>query len=375
MSIGRIVKTAEQRDREEWYSDGDQHRRIVWSVYYPADPAWEAERASRFLELFEPNLDGAQQLLLEIGYDAELLKGFETGVYNHAPIDFSKHSLPVVLFSPGIGVDRDQYLYLVRSLVSAGYVVCTIGPVYDTIFTVFPGGEVIRQHERISTAAIQDFDLYRQFLTVRVQDVLFVLDELNRLNLEHSQLAGRLDLQRIGAVGHSLGGAAMLEAMMQDDRLGAGVLLDPSLHLLSVGEKLAAGQQLATPCLLFRQHNSSLPLMTNAGMNPHLLQPTLQNQRQLWEYLSGTKSFVKLQDALHMSFTEVGYLFADSSAFHKGMPLEAAHQTIGSCVTSFFNEFLCDQAHAYTDMLKSAEQLGLHEIDEDGELLTNAIRS
>jgi hypothetical protein len=57
-------------------------------------------------------------------------------------------------------------------------------------------------------------------------DLAFVLDQLEGLDDETGPFQGRLDLSRIGILGHSLGGAAAAELCRVDRRCDAGVNMD-----------------------------------------------------------------------------------------------------------------------------------------------------
>ena len=63
---------------------------------------------------------------------------------------------------------------------------------------------------------------------VRVADAKFVLDQVAGLDVlaPDSVLAGHLDLQRVAMVGHSLGGAAAVRMLAEDDRIDAAVNID-----------------------------------------------------------------------------------------------------------------------------------------------------
>jgi pimeloyl-ACP methyl ester carboxylesterase len=65
--------------------------------------------------------------------------------------------------------------------------------------------------------------------TVWADDQRFVLDQLAAWNTQHSLLRGHLDLQRVGAFGHSLGGAAAAQAAHVDRRIDAAVNMDGAM--------------------------------------------------------------------------------------------------------------------------------------------------
>ena len=59
-------------------------------------------------------------------------------------------------------------------------------------------------------------------------DTRFLLDRLEEMNAPggHPLFAGRLDLDRIGVLGHSMGGATAYRAALDDARIKAGINLD-----------------------------------------------------------------------------------------------------------------------------------------------------
>ena len=123
---------------------------------------------------------------------------------------------PVVLFSPGFGVERELYAGLVEDLASHGYVVVAIDHPHDAGIVEFPDGHVVVPSSQMDITAA---------LSVRVADTRFVLTELARLD-RCGFFAGRLDLGHVGMFGHSLGGAAAASTMLVDPRIDAGADLD-----------------------------------------------------------------------------------------------------------------------------------------------------
>ena len=61
------------------------------------------------------------------------------------------------------------------------------------------------------------------------EDTAFVVDELEKLASGTGKFGGRLDLTRLGAFGHSFGGAASAEFCLDDARCVAGINFDGSL--------------------------------------------------------------------------------------------------------------------------------------------------
>lgn len=138
---------------------------------------------------------------------------------------------PVLLFSHGFGVPAALNTSLHEELASWGYVVAGIDHTFDTAVE-FPDGRV-----EVQQPGLPIDDLLRE---VRAADVRFVLDQLTALAATRDADAGQrrlpggltrmLDLTRVGAYGHSLGGPTVIGAMNQDRRIDAGAALDGTLR-------------------------------------------------------------------------------------------------------------------------------------------------
>jgi len=128
-------------------------------------------------------------------------------------------SWPVVLLSHGHTGARDDLVEKANELASHGYVV--VAPDHpDATAIVFPDGTYELRDKGIlntSEAGLRD----------RARDFGFILDELERWAANHPLFAGRLDLQRVAAMGFSWGGATALEFCRIDMRCRVAVALDP----------------------------------------------------------------------------------------------------------------------------------------------------
>lgn len=110
----------------------------------------------------------------------------------------SKQSAPVIVISHGAAENRSSFAYLAQHLASYGFAVALL------------------EHPGINSKRFQQYfaglagppeptELLNQPL-----DVKYVLDELQRLEKSDPALRGRLNLQQVGVIGHSLGGYTAL---------------------------------------------------------------------------------------------------------------------------------------------------------------------
>jgi predicted dienelactone hydrolase len=166
-------------------------------------------------------------------------------------------TFPVVIYSAAYGAGMDASTVLMEELASHGYVAVSVGHAFETSHFIRADGTLrnfpldneelrARGMERAAAADIQrelneTADTARlralvraiaaarpktmQSLRTWVEDIGFVIDRLAAMNAD-GQFKGRLDLGRIGVVGHSFGGAAAGEACLVDSRCRCGVNLD-----------------------------------------------------------------------------------------------------------------------------------------------------
>ncbi|GIP56918.1 MULTISPECIES: alpha/beta hydrolase family protein [Paenibacillus] len=207
-------------------AEGD-NREVMVRVWYPAKlvdnmrPAPYAHPA-RQLKL----LGKGQPLYVNAIIDS--FKNVKTHSYLHLPVSSAQSGYPVLLFSPGFGASNFMYTSMTENLASHGYIVVAVEhPYYTEIPTLFPDGRVTKEKVVIAEESLV-WDNMDEHMQLWVDDIKFVLHRLHDLNEKdpHNILAGRLDLHRIGMLGHSFGGAAAAQVMHQDSRVLSGVNMD-----------------------------------------------------------------------------------------------------------------------------------------------------
>ncbi|ETT44686.1 carboxylic ester hydrolase [Paenibacillus sp. FSL R7-269] len=285
--IGRFIKVLEGSPR------------LVISIFHPAIGGDPVEG----IDLYAPCQAEAAKLLTEMGVDLDNLN--VASVTTGGALAPKTEGYPVILFSPGFGVECDMYLGVISKLVAKNYVVVTISAPRESVFTVFPDGSYLKQAPEMAELASSDYPSWSRLLHNRIQFIHAVMDVLEMLNRsDDAELAGLFDLAKVAVMGHSLGGAAALEAAKQDHRIKAAVLLDPSFHLLRREDV-----QSSVPVLLLRQEASAYREMA-ASMNETIASDYIDGQRYAFNSLNNAH-FYRVKGAQHMSFSDIPLHYGD----------------------------------------------------------------
>ncbi len=372
MRVGRTIRVFEDEKRRETLTNTDENRRVVISFYYPIDKEWKKERQALYTDLYSPREDKFIEIFKNVvilNNETEkesYLKNIKTNIYNDAPISKEKKVYPVILQSTGLGAPRDYMTFNIEKLVEEGFVVFTIEHIYDSVLTVLPNGEIIVPPTEELTQEEKN-----NLIDIRVKDILFILDTIEKLNKEDSVIKDKLDLQKIGTIGHSLGGAAVFKASQRDSRIKATVLFDGALQLFNLSQGLEENKRLSTPVLNLRRstynYEASMKmfidyLKDNSDAEAFKKQVLLYDdvlrkseieQRELYRYLSGYKSFIKINDTTHMTFTDFPIIQGEASSVQK------AQKVINDLTVRFFNEFLCSKQGDYSHFIKNDESITL----------------
>lgn len=190
-------------------------RELMVRLWYPAGAAHQA--AARYLPagvagVYTDFLNAATGA----SHPADLLT-FPTHSRQDAPALLGVRR-PVVLFSPGFGLNAALYTGLHEELASRGYIVVGVDHTFDASAVEFPDG---RLETQLPGLLVDDL-----LHAVRARDMLFVLDQLCGDSRLPRGLGRMLDLSRVAAFGHSLGSSTVITAMDQDQRIDAGAALD-----------------------------------------------------------------------------------------------------------------------------------------------------
>ena len=201
------------------------------------------------------DLSGKRELMIQLWYPAApssnprapyrifaettLTSSYQAVLWTHArfnpPVANSAAQYPVLLLNPAWNGRRTYYTWLVEDLASRGYIVAAIDHTGNSGPTAFPDGHVSQPDpDPLLDFSTQTFPQLAAYgasqLEVHVDDTRFVLDQLEKWNQDPaSPFYRRLDLSRIGALGHSFGGAVSAQAALEDSRILSALDMDGSL--------------------------------------------------------------------------------------------------------------------------------------------------
>lgn len=241
---------------DEYTSAPADFREVSVQIWYPAEPS-RHEKPIPYMRR-----DAAQAFARSLSekLSSFLLDHFalvHTHTYLGADVARAESPFPVITYSPS-GL-MSGHMALFEELASHGYVVVCIGHPYWNPFVYGPSGEALTfdgKNEQYQawwvearsssvvnamadvTVARVTADQERAFARLNdltplavldlrrwADDIGFVLEQLDTINQGAGPLTGALDLQRVGVMGFSKGGAAAGQFCVTDTRCKAGINL------------------------------------------------------------------------------------------------------------------------------------------------------
>ncbi len=193
---------------------------------------------------------------------------------------------PVVVFTHGYTGTFTDYTFLFEDLASRGYVVASVDHTFEATAVEFPDGRLAKSvlGSHIGDTLQLNQQSTSRAVAVRLNDLKFVLDELERLNAsEQSPFAGKLDLARVALAGHSLGGTTALLGVELEPRFRAAIALDAP-----------------APGPLFRTDKPILMLIAGRDWD--------QDTCRLWNGLRGPRLALNLKGSEHLTPSDAIWL-------------------------------------------------------------------
>lgn len=324
---------------------------LIW-IWYPADPRQSGATDDYLPATMRSAVERSLGTLLGQFLTRDLSK-----VHAHSlrdsPVSSQEASYPVVILRAGASGEVWNYSALAEDLASHGYIIVGFDAPYRTNVVAFPDGRVMTRLPAnnpelcLGLAVLEQERCVSKLLAAWTSDMAFVLDRLVQLNISDpsGRFSGRLDMTRVGVVGHSLGGAAVLEFCHEDPRCKAGINLDGAPH----GEVIQAGVDRPFMFLLSDHSGESDP------EGPR----TWANIQAIYERLpANARVYMALRGANH-------FFFSDDGAVLKSHIVLRSLRTLGVvridgrrqlaissyCIHSFFDAYLKGPGNSRLNLL------------------------
>jgi dienelactone hydrolase len=242
---------------------------------------------------------------------------------------------PVIIFSHGLGGSREGYEYLGRQWASHGYV---------SVHLQHLGSDrSVWEHSWSKLLALRQAAHNLQNSLNRPLDVSFALDQLEKLNQSEGPFQGRLDLNRVGAAGHSFGAYTTMavagqvfgrpggrEISLADPRIKAAIPMSTPIPRKK-GNLTQKYAKITIPCL----H------MTGTRDDSPIGETRAAERRLPYDYTNGSAQYlVTFRDGDHMIFSNHQRLLS------RGDQDARFHDLICLSTTAFWDAYLKGEAAA-----------------------------
>lgn len=231
--------------------DPTDKRELLYKIWYPSEANVSGMKGELYVDKgsragFATKYGLAPSMLNYLDY-------VKTYVYPYIPV--AKGQFPVLIFSHGYGSKATGYYSLLTELASHGYIIINMNHTYESLGVTFPDGrikyfdyEFQREISLHSMAVVEPLieafktglsfeerhpivrEAVKQYFEGRIQDrwaddMIFTMNQLEKWNSE-GVLEGKLNLDKIGVFGHSVGGGSAGNVAMKDSRIKAAANLD-----------------------------------------------------------------------------------------------------------------------------------------------------
>jgi predicted dienelactone hydrolase len=331
-------------------NDPVRHRDLVVQLWYPAARG----------EHGAPSGITARPALLASAYAA--VTGLPAAVFDnlrlvrthaHRGVPMADGGrFPIVLFSHGPGsANRSQSVFQMEGLASRGFVVAAIDHTGYASTTIFPDGRTVPVSPDFAWPVFVDARSTAMVETWR-SDVSFVIDELARLDASDPAgvATGRLDLSRIGYLGASFGGSVVVQALLDEPRIAAGVAQD--------GKPYFSEQSLTDLRRPLMYMQSAMPYITSTpqqlakwGITPPEFKTAEQDhyrrQMRLFASARGPIYNVFIRGTDHISFSDLYLIIRVPD--RSRIDVRRAHRIINDYTVAFFDRYLNGTPTALVD--------------------------
>lgn len=323
-------------------STADPHdkRKVIVQVWYPATlparPRWAPYAIS-------PQLYAKDHWVRRLAH-------VKTRSALDAPLAAQSARFPVLVYNHGRGQPHFSATFQTEFLASYGYVVVSIGHPGANGLERFPDGTPYendgakwmaetpgREDGRMPGRDGFEYMWAHSDLSLYVQDISFVLDSLAALDADPKhRFYRRLDLERVGSLGWSMGGFVSLQATRDEPRIKAAANLDGWPYGL-MGPNGAVTRGSARPVLLMFGESAD-----GAGGEVDVAQVEARQAADTY-YLTLLRRSTADWYRVTVARTDHDH-FSDHPLFEAPIPRDlhprAAHAIINGYVLEFFDKYV-----------------------------------
>ncbi|MEG0254987.1 MAG: hypothetical protein RR554_05810 [Vagococcus sp.] len=196
---------------------------MMIQFYYPAD-----KESSKKAD-YSTDIEALRHELARTQGMPNIVTGHLKYIKTHSYLDakvVSDKKFPLLIFSHGMTLYNRQNTFQLEELASHGYVIAAVNYTKDSANTLFPTKEYVPYEEKELTLDYLDtHNLEWQ------SDATFVLDTLlNEKNIEFDSVLNQVETEKIGAFGHSYGGATSTHLLIEDARVKAAINMDGGFY-------------------------------------------------------------------------------------------------------------------------------------------------
>ena len=229
-------------------------RKIAVKVWYPSDTQGN----------YAPYIENCDYAIENLNFP-EVFRNLLANSFKDVPISNVEEAYPVLIFSHGWGEHSSQNSILMEELASHGYVVFSLSHDFESKFSYYPDGSIVSLNQNSERFVQimneqqnpQALELYNEMFNVdsddkRMEifiktsnlmptllkespkywagDIEFFINKLSYINKTNPRFKSKLDLEKIGVFGMSMGGIATNEVCIKNGNIKAGVNIDGGLY-------------------------------------------------------------------------------------------------------------------------------------------------
>ena len=334
--IGTESFVIEDTERTELYNDNVMYRKIKIQLWYPASET----KGYQQVPWLEDGQVVAEALSRDTGLPGFVLNQTATIMshsYLEAPINPDMQQYPVVVISHGWRGFRNLHTDFAEELASFGYIVVSIDHTYGSVATVFGEEDVAF----VNLDALPNRETTTEFLTYAntlvstyASDINTTLNYLESLD-SSSRFYNRLDMTKIGLLGHSTGGGADVMVALEDDRIDAVIGLDAWVEPIGHTD-LSSG--LSIPALFLRSGN------WETGYNNDYLYGLIRNS-------TNQSTLYQIDGTTHYDFSMV-YMYSPLTkyiGFTGEVEGRYLNQMLSQMIVSFFDDNV--RSNTYSELV------------------------